>query len=504
MLFTFSALPVFLLITALLCLALAVAALVQGRTPFTRYYAGLMLASTAYAAGYGLELASPDLAAMRAMLRIQYLGIPFVPYCWIGLAYSYLEPAGLPRRWNALLLVVAIAMLIIPQSNGLHHLYYVQLDYVRLDGLAIAHSRKGALYWVNIAYLNIGAACGVMLLFRAWRQAIPLYRRQALLLLLGSLLPWGFHLIYQSGGAPRGIDISPFGIAATGLAFAIATMRHQVLDILPRARDLVLDGMAEGVIVLDTRRRIVDFNRAATRLMPGLGLGAIGAQCEAFVALGEEGTFTPQLLDIGARRLEIRCDALQDRRDRRVGAVLLLRDVSEKLALVEELRQLAMTDGLTGCYNRRHLFELCQHALSAARRYGRPLSLIILDIDDFKTINDQRGHLAGDRLLGRVCEILRHRLRATDILGRYGGDEFIVILPETTGADALRTAECLAEDCAAGSDVHLSLGVAEFVAEDGLESLLTRADLALYRAKHAGKNRAVLDAAPNGDAATSG
>ena len=85
-----------------------------------------------------------------------------------------------------------------------------------------------------------------------------------MLLLAGSLLPWMFHLIYVMGAAPDGVDIAPFGIAATGVTFAIATLRHRILNIQPLARDLVLDGIAEGVVVLDSKLRIIDFNRAAT------------------------------------------------------------------------------------------------------------------------------------------------------------------------------------------------------------------------------------------------
>jgi diguanylate cyclase (GGDEF)-like protein len=495
---TFPALSIFLLLTAMLCLVLAGAALSQGRSAFSRYYAGLMCAAVLYAAGYGLELVSPDRAGMWAMLRIQYLGIPFIPFCWIGLAYAYLEPAGLPRRGQLSLLALAAVMLIAPESNDWHHLYYTYLDYSRVDGVAIAHSGKGPLYWLNIVYLNVGAAYGVLLLFRAWRQSISLYRSQAALLLGGSLLPWLFHLLYQAGLAPRGIDIAPFGIAATGVTFAVATMRHRVLEFLPIARDLVFDSIAEGVIVFDNRGRIVDFNRAATRLMPGLDLSLIGRDGAGVVAM--PGTAGAMLIEQGARQLEIRRDMLNDRRGRAVGAVLLIRDVSEKMAMIEELRQFATQDSLTGCHNRRHLFELCRHEVLVAQRYERQLALIMLDIDDFKAINDSQGHPVGDRMLLQVSVLLRDNLRDSDILGRYGGDEFIIILPETDGASAARIAAQLCRLAMSEIGVSLSLGVAECTSADDVDALLLRADMALYRAKQRGKNQAVFDSLPPGDA----
>lgn len=424
-------------------------------------------------------------------MHVQYLGIPFMAYFWVGLAYSYLEPGGLPRSWNLFLSGMAVTMLLIAQTQLDHSLYYAHLDYVRVGGLAIAHRRKGVLYWWMIAYLNVWTATGVLLLFRAWHQSIPLYRRQAFMLLAGSLLPWGFHLLYQAGWAPEGIDIAPFGIAGAGMVFAIAAMRHRALNVLPLARDLVLDSIAEGVVVLDLRRRIIDFNRAATVLLPGLDLRLIGHDCSLLLDPDQDGLVTPA--GAGARQLEVRRNVLRDRRGLAVGTVLLIQDMTEKMAMIDALRQLATTDSLTGCDNRRHLFERCQQAVRAARRYRRPLSLIILDIDDFKQINDREGHPAGDALLRRVAAVLQGGLREADALGRYGGDEFIIVLPETTGPAALASARHLAGACAAECGVRLSLGVAELQpGGEGYDELLTRADQALYRAKSAGKGRAAL------------
>jgi len=493
MLFTFSALPVFLLITAILSLSLCVYALCAQKTAFSRHYAGLMFCSTVYALGYGLELASPNLQTMQAMLRIQYLGIPFIPYFWVGLACSYLEPGGLPRHWHWGLLTLSLAIFALTQTNPLHHLYYAQMAYQRLDGLAIAHTQKGSLYWANIAYLDLGTVIGVLLLFRAWRQAMPLYRTQAMLLLAGSLLPWMFHLIYVMGAAPDGVDIAPFGIAATGVTFAIATLRHRILNIQPLARDLVLDGIAEGVVVLDSKLRIIDFNRAATMLLPPLDVSMIGCDYAQLTDDADIASVDQQVIIKNERQLEIRRSELKNRHGHSIGIALLIQDVTEKMAMIEDLRQLAAFDELTGCYNRRHLLELSARALLLAQRYQQPLSLIILDIDDFKKINDLHGHPMGDKLLSHVANTLRYRLRATDILGRYGGDEFIIVLPLTTGPQGFEIAAQLRTSCATECDVQLSLGVAEREPGCvGFDDLLKNADFALYQAKNAGKNRAML------------
>lgn len=433
---------------------------------------------------------------MWAMLRIQYLGIPFVPFFWVGLAWSYLEPRGMPDRWKWLLLSLSSLFFFLFQSNPLHLDFYTSLEFSRHDGMTISITRKGLYYWLNIAYLNISTALGVILLFRAWRQAIPLYRKQALMLLAGSLLPWLFHLMYQLGLSPHGIDLSPFGIAATGAAFAVATLRHSVLNILPLARDIVFDSIAEGVIVLDSRHRIIDFNRAATAFFPQLGHGLIGADCSH---ISDSSDFShaiqtqKQFIHVsGPKQLEIRRYALNDKRGDIAGAALLIQDISEKQALIEELRKLASIDELTGVYNRRHLIDLSTREVHLARRHRHPLSVIILDLDDFKAINDRNGHLAGDQLLREIASNLRRQLRTTDILGRYGGDEFIITLPETTGINAKLIGEKLIHSCLAECGAKLSLGISDVNGNETFNDLLKNADTALYQSKTAGKNRVTL------------
>lgn len=493
----FPALSIFLFVTALLCLGLGIYALSQSATVFGRHFGGLMFCGALYALGYGLELAAPDLATMQATQRVQYLGIPFVPYFWVGLAWSYLEPRGMPPRWHLGLLGLSTLVLLAFQSNDLHRQYYTQLAYTHEAGLAIAVIGKGLCYWFNIAYLNLSTVMGVLLLFRAWRQSVSLYRQQAGLLLLGSLLPWLFHLLYQLGLSPHGIDLSPFGLAATGLVFAVACLRHSVLDVLPMARDLVFDGVAEGVIVLDLRQRIIDFNRAARRFFPQLDhslIGTEGLRMPDVPALAQAmRQAEPCIHEGGGRRVEVRHQLLHDRRGLLVGSALLVQDVTEKLALLDELRALATLDGLTGCYNRRHLLELAARELLRARRHQRALSVLIVDVDDFKFINDSQGHAAGDTLLSRLTTTLRQRLRATDIFGRYGGDEFVIVLPETGADCALLIAEDLCrlarEQCAHG----LSIGVATLgVEHEDFAALLREADRALYRSKAAGKGRAAV------------
>jgi diguanylate cyclase (GGDEF)-like protein len=166
---------------------------------------------------------------------------------------------------------------------------------------------------------------------------------------------------------------------------------------------------------------------------------------------------------------------------------------------VHAMEQLATTDALTGLANRRAMTLEIEAALALAQRSGQPIALAMIDIDHFKHINDRHGHAAGDAALVRCAQLLQGHLRAADRLGRWGGEEFVLVAPLTRVSACMELAERLRATVAAsafdhGAAVTLSIGLAGYQPGDGLSSLLARADQALYRAKTLGRNRVELQA----------
>lgn len=162
------------------------------------------------------------------------------------------------------------------------------------------------------------------------------------------------------------------------------------------------------------------------------------------------------------------------------------------------LEKWATTDPLTGLMNRRHFFELADRELEQTRRSSRPLSFIMLDIDHFKQVNDNYGHLVGDAALIQLAELLKNQLRKVDFCGRYGGEEFVLCLPDTHTQGALEVAERIRKDVLTLEidslqnktiSMSISLGIAENKQDKGVEDILKRADKALYEAKDAGRNQ---------------
>lgn len=177
--------------------------------------------------------------------------------------------------------------------------------------------------------------------------------------------------------------------------------------------------------------------------------------------------------------------------------LLTVHDVTERALSQHRLRELNVRDQLTGAYNRRHLDSRLDEECKRHERYDRPFSVIMLDIDFFKKVNDQHGHEAGDRVLAEVAKRLSDSIRKTDCLVRYGGEEFCCFLPETVLesacllADRFRAAveQLIISTGGRELQVTISLGVAQLKGGDTPQSLLKRADDALYDAKHSGRNR---------------
>jgi diguanylate cyclase (GGDEF)-like protein len=164
-----------------------------------------------------------------------------------------------------------------------------------------------------------------------------------------------------------------------------------------------------------------------------------------------------------------------------------------------EARQMAETDALTGFFNQRYFHETLRREALRAQRYDRRLALLILDLDDFKSVNDRIGHLAGDAVLAQVAERLRNSIRSVDVGCRVGGDEFAVIMPESTAEDATQLFQRMHDSVATvsvpgGGRVRISAGIAELRHGETAAGLFERADSALYQAKDLGKDRASVAA----------
>lgn len=277
---------------------------------------------------------------------------------------------------------------------------------------------------------------------------------------------------------------------------------------------VITDGMSDGVVMLDDQRIVRFWNPAAVELFGVAADHALGREFDELVELedAKAGSTTLDLLPKSDRPDVERVESVDPRGRVRTleithdkllaGAahkLMMIRDVTRRAETERELQRRARFDELTGLLNRAYFWRRASQELDHARDEGKPLTLLLLDIDHFKAVNDARGHAEGDLALARFARCCDGRFRATDLVGRIGGEEFAVLLVgadaprATVAAEKLRLAvESMVIDGQTGRfGVTASIGLAEMDLDDAapIDDAARRADEALYRAKNEGRNR---------------
>lgn len=469
-------------------------------------------------------LAAPTLEGKVLASKIQYLGVVTVPLAWLWFATAYASctPRIPPIGW-ALLAAPEAATLLLAWTNEWHGLVWKRLFLVPAGSFSLLRIDYGAWFRVHVYYAYALIAAAICTLAYSLLQS-PHRRRRALLVVVSPLLPVAANRLYLGGATPdRWVDLTPSGLALAGLVLTWSLLCNDLLDLPPVTRSRVLDAISDGVLVVDPDGRVLDQNPAAARLLgcrigdtlPGPLLGP-GRRAEGAGEAGP-GTVPRETAEVEGRTMEI---TRSPARYLPAGAaIVVVRDVTERDRLQRELRamgeelvranaelvKLAATDELTGLANRRHLFHTLEQELRRSARYGRPLSLLLLDIDNFKRINDSLGHNAGDLLLRGIASIIQGTLREADTVARIGGDEIAIVLPETGREGAQAIARRILARVAkrtfhtpGGTAFSATVSVGVVVAEAGSQDageLLHRADVALYAAKRGGRNRMRLGAA---------
>ncbi len=494
-----SVLTAILLFSSLATMGLSVySALFQRTTPLSTVFSLFMASITVYCLGYALEISSGTLERILFWTRIEYLGLTTIPAFWIIMALQYADGRKrFPVKVAVPLLCLSAAILAVHYTNDFHHLYYVSTSLNTEGPFPVIEIERGPWYYVQVAYVLSSIVFGALMFFRVWFASASSTRPQAALMLVGALCPGISSIFYLTGLTPYGMDTTPFALVVTGLACALGLFRFKFLDLVPVAVNSVFRDMRDAVVILDRDGRVAQFNkRAEDALRETQGL-RVGLPVPDEIRR-ESGDITLRAKG-EPRHYDLRESPVHDERGRAVGAMIVLVDITDRVRMLEEMRALAVTDELTGLCNRRQFMERATIEIERARRTGKSVSAIAVDLDHFKAINDGYGHAAGDEVLKASSAVWKAMLRPVDVLGRCGGEEFGILLPETPLETAAAVAERLREAIARNSiesggrsiRVTASFGVACSTEGDGAspDGLLSRADAALYEAKAEGRDR---------------
>jgi diguanylate cyclase (GGDEF)-like protein len=399
---------------------------------------------------------------------------------------------------------ITIAICSLSVTNPFHHQLWTVSQ---VNGIDIQVMGNFFVIQLTFTYLLIFAC--LILLARAYLLSTGVLRRQSGLLLVGLLVP----LLVSIGTDVLGwnplpfIDEPAFSIVVTVVLFGLATLRFDTFYLLPVASDVIIKNMQEGVLVTDIEGLIIFSNPAAHQ-----ALGKTEEQLHDYSVANVLADWLPAARQAWDERKEetqlvlgeeeaqyylLTISKLAGNASKSVGYLLTLTNNSYQKNYEKKLNELAGSDPLTGSYNRRFFYEVAQVYFNQMLRSVKPLSIIMLDLDHFKQINDTYGHLKGDIVLQQVTYVCKKLVRVQDIFSRFGGEEFVIALPETSLSNAMLVAERLRRAIEAlkieFDDIHItaSFGVAETIGETdlSLDILINRADEAMYVAKHAGRNQ---------------
>jgi len=435
-----------LLIAAAISAAVALSAWRRRSAPGAKALALLMLAVAEWSLGYALELGSADLPTKVFWARVQYLGIVILPVTWLAFALHYAaREQWLTTPKLALLAIEPLVVLRLVWTNDAHGLIWSSVKLDTSGSFSVLGLTYGVGFWGHVACSYLLLLLATFLLIQAVIRSPHLYRGQAGALLVGALAPWVGNALYLSGLSPFPyLDLTPFAFTLTGLAMVWGLSRFRLLDIVPVARDTVIEGMSDGVIVLDGQDRIVDLNPAAQQVIGRAATEIIGQP--AAQVLSDWPDSSTELAKVLVERYrdvteahpeivlgegetqcnyDLRISPLHDRRGRLTGRLVVLRDITERKRAEEALRRahdelMERTAQLQAANKELEAFAYSvSHDLRAPLRSINGFSLALLEDYADKLDKDGQDYLRRVRAASqRMAELIEALLQLSRLTRR--------------------------------------------------------------------------------------
>lgn len=520
---------IYLLLSASITLIAAVIAW-RRSAPGSLTLGFLLFSMTVWSGAYAARLFFSSPEHKLFWFKVMYIGIIAVPSLFLVFLLKLTDnERWLTRRNLFVLSIQPVLSLLLLWTNDFHRLYYESIQTIQINGLVMFEFTRGPWYFVNIfySYAIIILALGVMF-FSALRLG-AVFRSQYRLILIGSVIPWAGSIYNELNFTQfNGLDLTPVTFGISGILFAFAVLRARFMDLIPVARSMLIENMSDGVMMLDAKNRVVDFNPAMKKYLGDESTSILGRHVSDL--LGDWLEQSDSLMDESqsqtemripndpSRYLDLRVTPLYDAYRHLSGRLIVFRDITERKdvekqlrhanrrlqsqlieigLLQSQLREQAIRDPLTDLFNRRYLEETLDRELARAARERYSVSIVMIDIDHFKQVNDTYGHEAGDFMLKAVAEVLSKHSRRGDFACRYGGEEFVVAMPNISVGTAYERAETLRESLNSlrvpygphTLTATFSMGLASYPSNgETRDGLLRAADKAMYAVKEAGRD----------------
>jgi diguanylate cyclase (GGDEF)-like protein/PAS domain S-box-containing protein len=441
---------------------------------------------------------------------VQYIGMPVSSPLGLLFIMQYLGVKLTKKRLISLLIIPFISLVLVA-TNDWHHLHYRVFEFDPILGAPYVHQEIGIWYMIHGVFTFACMFVAFFLVFSHWRETTKVYRPQLISLMFGQLVPMLTAFIYLLGYTPPGVDPVPMVLWLTSLLYLWSISSSRMFTIMPIAKDAIFNSINDGVIVLDESSRLIEFNEACKNMFPKLNNSMFGSNFEK-VWLEMSGDAFPIDLETGANNQElhlrgtdyseriyqVRTTSLQQANNGN-GLLIIFTDITELKRLQVKLEHQAYYDELTQILNRRAFFQQSEQIFSEAKMDSSAFTIVLMDIDYFKKVNDTYGHHIGDQLLKHFTKICQTQLKKGELFARYGGEEFVLALKGYTESEGEALANQLRQAVEAWPltttegeiSITISCGVAEATnrTDETLYQVLNHTDKALYLAKQDGRNR---------------
>ena len=499
-----AALVVFII--SLIFLYFAIYSMGRLKSNLVALFALMNFSMACYSFGYAWELTLKSTEYVYMAIKVQYFGLAFLSIYWLAFAYKFKTNNYPSLKLYMYLAIVPCITFFLVVTNEVHGLFHSAVYLEKTPHFLSVTTDKGFFYYIFILYSYSSSVYILISLYKSYKGNRYSLRLQNKLMVLASIMPMTCNLLYLFKLTPHNFDPTPFGFLVMSFYMYRAVFKYSFLDLKDSIRGLAFNSISEGILVLDNDFRIVDFNSVAQRFISNLSIQNIG---NSFIDFPMGKTLFEKK-ENDKFELSIEKDSkiyiFEFKKNpvivssKVTAFIYIFSDITLTKDNMADLSFIASHDFLTGLYNRRSFTEEADKELARVDRYGGELSIIMLDIDFFKKVNDTYGHIVGDEVLKRLSNVISNNLRATDTFGRLGGEEFCILLPQTTIENAKNFAEKIRKIVEivpfywekGKFNITISLGISYYskgMNDVTFEAILDLADKALYKSKNNGRNQ---------------
>ncbi len=473
--------------------------------PLITIFSLICLASAVYIFGAAFQFNADNLDQILFGQKLKYFGGPFVFAAWLIFTYRIHFKKDMTFAGKIMTFIIPAVTVFLVATNEYHRLFYSNLKIFQYEGFLLSRRSTGILYYPNVIYAYFVIFFGLYAFFVAWSKSGYKLNNPYFMLLMGRLLSGILVGVYLLGKTPKWIDLLPFSSFTMVIASAMAIFYYHIFDTKEIYDKKIFSEIKEGLILIDDNNLLIDYNEAAQGVFAWLTEENKGKPVSMFhmgekIVNNKQSKFILTVTnDWKNKYYEFRITDLLTDKNKLAGRVFIFLDITDKQHMIDELNYMVEHDWLTNVYNRRKILEEAEHIIPMFRKSGKNVSMIMMDIDNFKKINDSYGHIAGDNVLRGVIDSSRQVMRKDGLIGRYGGEEFLIVLPGADACQAIEEADKIRSNIESTVftfdekkiNVTVSLGIssASMDVDSTVSDLINMADKALYKAKSEGRNR---------------